>query len=265
MQIVKQLGSSRSVRGFTIVELLVVIGVLSIVVSLLLPSLSGERGRGYAAKSLSNIRQLNVALSLYADANKDLPPVFAPPSWPPAMPFQFDFGTVGSGYWFEHSWAASIALCQTLGNSSVAHAPGNPNVAPDSVHQGERVYFGDYLLTNTLYATPSFFNWNTQTGLAQFGAQRLSSVAFPSSKGLMTQVVLYHYPQYGPTLACCAADVAAPVAFADGSGSEHILKRMRPGITNLFARIHLLPSVDPRAIPGGPVIDTVDGTQGRDR
>lgn len=62
-------------QGFTLLELLVVVAVLTILGSLLLASLSAAKQRSQAVKCLSNGRQLLYALSMYAtDAHDWLPP-----------------------------------------------------------------------------------------------------------------------------------------------------------------------------------------------
>ena len=54
-------------RAFTLIELLITISVISILSSILLPSLSKARARAAGAASLNNTRQLLLAWNLYAD------------------------------------------------------------------------------------------------------------------------------------------------------------------------------------------------------
>ena len=54
-------------KGFTLIEALVVAGIIGLLASLILPALAGAKGRGYRIVCLNNERQLALAWNLYAD------------------------------------------------------------------------------------------------------------------------------------------------------------------------------------------------------
>jgi prepilin-type N-terminal cleavage/methylation domain-containing protein/prepilin-type processing-associated H-X9-DG protein len=63
-------------RGFSLLELLVVIAIIAILAALLLPALSQAKERGKRAACLSNLRQLGLATLLYVDETRSYPPAY---------------------------------------------------------------------------------------------------------------------------------------------------------------------------------------------
>jgi prepilin-type N-terminal cleavage/methylation domain-containing protein/prepilin-type processing-associated H-X9-DG protein len=59
----------KSRPAFTLIELLVVIAIIGILMAILLPSLEHVRHQSYIAKCASNLRQIGLALSAYANEN----------------------------------------------------------------------------------------------------------------------------------------------------------------------------------------------------
>ena len=79
-------------RGFTLVELLVVIGIIALLISILLPALNAARASAGSVKCLSNLRQIGNALQMYQNESKGrMVPI-----------------TYVSGTFFNNSWATML-------------------------------------------------------------------------------------------------------------------------------------------------------------
>jgi prepilin-type N-terminal cleavage/methylation domain-containing protein len=68
-----------SKRAFTLIELLVVIAIIGVLAALLLPALSLAKENGRRIACVNNLRQVNLAIRLYADDSADSLPVLPDP------------------------------------------------------------------------------------------------------------------------------------------------------------------------------------------
>jgi len=89
--------------GFTLVEMLVVIAIIAILAALLLQGLSRAKETARRTLCLSNVRQVNLAIHLYADDNSDSLPVLPDPN-----PYPNGVGACHVKYWFPNSPLASF-------------------------------------------------------------------------------------------------------------------------------------------------------------
>jgi prepilin-type N-terminal cleavage/methylation domain-containing protein len=114
----------RTAGGFTLVELLVVIGIIALLVGILLPTLSKARASATRVQCGSNIRQIMMAFTAYAGEFKGRYPQTGPEGVSPSGPY----------------WAApdiflwNITVADYLEKRIVKTTPPNVFFCPGMIH-----------------------------------------------------------------------------------------------------------------------------------
>lgn len=147
----KEFQSSAVKVGFTLVELLVVIGIIALLIGILLPALNAAREQAKAAQCLSNLRAIGQAMQTYATDYKGH-------IVPGSVQYTTN-GTGGAGGRGDEDWATILVQWGYVKQASqidFVGAGGTP--------AGENAWTSEGSAGNTIFRCPSSIDKQGNTG-----------------------------------------------------------------------------------------------------
>jgi prepilin-type processing-associated H-X9-DG protein/prepilin-type N-terminal cleavage/methylation domain-containing protein len=127
-------------RAFTLVELLVVIGIIGVLTGLLMPALSSARQAANMAQCASNLRQLATGWQSYANQNKRV----SVPGRLPTLAKANGIYDLDNGLQYRPRWY------ELLGAVNGVYACKNPKAIEDD----------SWTITNSVFLCPAVPDWN---------------------------------------------------------------------------------------------------------
>ena len=242
-------------NAFTLVELLVAIGVIAILLAILLPALAGVRGSARKTVTLSNLKQSHAAFDLYLARYDRTYPWFEPGTFLKANPEGTQ--SISPGYWdlniywpmLMHESAPWPEHFKTFLGSG-ARTGDQPWLAELGLGQTYRTPSFEYC--RAFFARPELFSESATESPDLFRPVRQSDVAHPAAKVLLFDRELTHLQ--GTEDARNVGDFdLRPMAFADGHATER--KRSEASAPELPAWLDR---------QGAPPHDTPNGARGTD-
>lgn len=235
---------TRSDRGFTIVEVLVVAGVMAILLSLLLPALSKAKEAARQAKCLAQVRNHQQLIFAYAISYDDQvpyiwPKVREPPDGIPHPPPHGspDWYLLIAGLW-------QVPLMDSFGNNGMHESlfcPSNTTPDIDDIEALTKELFGlppeqvqgtrDYYLSEAMFFDPEALDpadpkWEPR----YYVPQKLSGILFPSDKGFLRDAGTYHDPQWQRVGVAATPPFVKIAGFGDGSVALLNTVELIPGL-----------------------------------
>jgi prepilin-type N-terminal cleavage/methylation domain-containing protein/prepilin-type processing-associated H-X9-DG protein len=233
-----RLGLSQRNSGFTLVELLVVVGIIAVLISILLPSLNRAREQAKTALCGSNMRQQHNAFVMYSVENNQWIPAPCAVTWAGPNPnlYKFHPGLYQTGFVYSFFLGKYASYKEIRPGMFDGQAASQSDTRPLSVFQCPSV--GPMMQDAPYAVDPSFFQnayGNGYQALSGYGMNPYippkNNLPFlPGFSGVvasdgsqLTWGVLWHLKYTGTGKLGKVRKSARTVLVADGSGVNGML------------------------------------------
>ncbi len=191
-------------HGFTLVELLLTIGIISILIGLFLPALAGVRSSARGTACMVEMRQLSTRISIYADEYKGYVPFIYEYDklngsyiTPGGIPVPEGYFETAADYWvypmigeFGYSYLNDALLCpnDTVSERFALWASEELDRPINQI-----IFMLDRTISRAFYFTPAALHEDTVPNARTMNrVAKLSDVTFPSSKAFLVEQSPFH-------------------------------------------------------------------------
>lgn len=241
--------AAASVRGFTVVEVLVTIAIVAVLAAILVPVLAGARDSSAVSRSLSAQRQLVASRDVYGRQHADFFPHFSTLD-NIGGPVRMRGMTIMTGYFRAHMafWLAAVGPHDEGLINLAMWPPVGQGPAMTDQERANGIHHSVFYLSATVAADPAVFDGSHDGASAAeprlLRGVRWAEMRFPSAKGLFLDFSMIRGEGRDRYVA----------AFGDGSAAEI------PGGASPEPIV-----AQPYGGPLSVVMSTRGGIRGRDR
>ncbi len=268
---------ARTLKAFTIIEVLVVIGIIGLLISILMPALARARVAARETVAISNLQKTGQLFTMYAGQYRSYPyrergsGLPAVGGGPMGQPIQGQPGVILVRWWpngvvvgiSDHfaqqwmwpgvvsqfsDWPENFATWVSPGRSTTLPNEDNITIDPDEMSNLVSIRY-----SNTFVAKPDLFKPGATAEDRYLGAIKPEDVTFASSKVMLWDAHLAYLPKE-PNVVGEFYDAMTPMAFADGHAGLQNPTKATPGVVNPFIT----------HVGASPINATPEGIRGRD-